>query len=49
MRYAFCCGAVPPGPEDSNVSMNRLIRLVESFRRRPGSQVSVSANLLQQM
>lgn len=38
MRYAFCRGVVPPGPEDRNVSMNRLIRLVESFRRRPGRQ-----------
>ena len=38
MRYAFCRGVVPPGPEDSNVSMNRLIRLVESFWRRPGRQ-----------
>lgn len=38
MRYAFCRGVVPPGPEDSNVSMKRLIRLVESFWRRPGRQ-----------
>lgn len=44
MRYAFCCGAVPPGrlptdvtpetltgPEDSNVSKNRLLQMLSEF------------------
>lgn len=48
MRYAFCRGVVPPGQEDSNVSMNRLeISMKQNEISPEGSNVSM--NRLQQM
>lgn len=48
MLYAFCRGVVPPGPQDGNVSMNRLEITMKQNEISPEDS-NVSMNRLQQM